>query len=143
MPGDGVTDARDVPLVRHDPHDLEPRAPCDGPGQVGDLGGGVQRRTTRPDADPSPEQLQRGVQLQADADDFTPAVACLVDQPELRRVVDHDGHGGGQLGVGGQLGEGGAVGGRIGEKDVLEPAPRQPQRFGQREGHDTREPVLR
>lgn len=102
----------------------------------------MQRGASRPDAYAPSQQLQRGVQLQADADDFTSAGARLVDEPELRGIVDHDGHGGGELGVTGQLGEPAAVRGRIGEKDVVEPAPRQPHGLGEGERHDPREAVL-
>ncbi len=141
-PGDRVADTRDVPLVRHDPGDLEPRPPGHRTGHVGDLGGGVQRRAPRSDAHPPAEHFQRGVQLQADPHDFATAAARLVDEPELCRVVDHHGHGGGELRIGGELGEPGAVGGGIGEQDVVEPAPRQPQGLGEGEGHDARETVL-
>ncbi len=130
-------------LVRHDPDHLEPRPPGDDPGHVGDLRGRVQWRTPGADAHPPAEQLQRGVQLQADAHHFLPAVPGLVDEPELSRIVDHHGDGGGELGITRQLGETGLVGGRVREHDVVEPGARQPQGLGEGEGHDPREPVLR
>ncbi len=141
MPRDRVPDSGDVPLVRHDADDLEPRPAGHRAGQVGDLGGGVQRRAPGPDPHPAPEQLQRGVQLQADPHDFPPAVARRVHEVQLRRVVDHHGHGRGEFRVGGQLGVPGAVRRRIGEQHVLETGARQPQGLGQRERHDAREAV--
>ncbi len=141
-PGDRVPDSGDVSLVRHDPHQPEARPPGHGPRQLGELGGGVQRRTPGPDPDPAAEQLQRGVQLQADPDHFTPAVPRRVDQIEVRRVVDHHGDGTGQLGIGGQLGEARPVRRRIGQQDVLEPRTREPQRLVQGERHDALEAVL-
>ena len=69
------------------------------------------------------------------------AVAGVVDELELRRVVDHHGDGGGELGVVGQFAEGGAVGGGVGEEDVVETGAGEPQRLGEREGHQAREAV--
>ncbi|GDY72744.1 hypothetical protein SAV31267_022290 [Streptomyces avermitilis] len=88
-----------------------------------------------------PEEFERGVQLQADTHDFGAALACLVDQTQLRGVVHHDGDGGGELGVARQLGEGLAVRRRVGEQDVVEPGAGEPQGLGERERHDAREAV--
>ena len=48
------------------------------------------------------------------------------------------GHSAGELG---QLAQRGAIGGRVGDEDVLEPMPGEPQRLGQRERERAAEPV--
>ena len=126
-------------LVRHQTHQPETRTPSHRAGQFGQLGRGAQRGAAGADTHPAPQQLERGVQLQADPHLVPGALAGPVHQVELRRVVDHHGDGAGELGVPGQLGERRAVGGGIGEQYVLEPGARQPQRLREREGHQARE----
>ncbi len=123
-------------LVRHQPDQPEAGPAGDGPGQLGQLGGGAQRRAQGPDPDPAAEHAQRGVQLQTDPDLLRAPGPRRVDEFQLCVVVHHHGHGGGPLRVPGQFREGRAVGRRIGQQDVLETGPRQPQRLREREGHD-------
>ncbi len=124
-------------LVAHDPDDAEAGPGADRTGEVREGGGIAQRRTPGADAYPAAEQVERGVEFEADADLVRAgAVPGGLDQLQLGGVVDHDGDGGGQFGVARELGEPGAVGGGVGQQHVLEPRPGQPDRLGEGVRHD-------
>lgn len=142
-PRERVPDPRDMPLVRHDPDQPEAGTPLDRTGQLREFRGLAQRGTAGADPDPAAQQTERRVQLQTDPDLLRPARAGGVDQIQLRHVVDHHGHGGGQLRVPRQLAEPGAVRRGVGEQHVLEPGAREPQRLVERERHDPREALPR
>ena len=139
---DPVADAGDVSLVGHHPDQASA-------GTALDLGRRLARALRGPHrralgADPrqlSAERPPADVQVQADAELGRAAPDRRLDQVEVGRAVDHRHRrarrlGGGQLD---QLGERLAVGGRVGDDDVLEALPGEEQRLGQGEGEDALE----
>ena len=134
--GDPVADPGDLALVGHHAGQAGARA-------LLDLG----RHLARPlrsshrralGADPRQLPAQRppaDVQVEADADLGRAAPDRRLDQVEVRRAVDHRHRRARWLGDGqlDQLRERLAVGGRVGDDDVLEALTGEPQRLGQRE----------
>ncbi len=99
------------------------------------------------DDDAPTERAIAGVEIDADANGRQRRIAGAahggVDQLELGDTVDHHRYArAGQLGgQPGQLSQCGTVGRRVGDEDVLEPMPSEPQSLREREGERTREPL--
>jgi len=100
----------------------------------------VQRGAAGADAQPAAQGAVGGVDVDAHADGA--AFGVPFDEVEVVVAVDHEGDGAGGVLVAGEGGEGGAVGGGVGDEDVVADAvPGQPEGLGEGEGHDAGEAV--
>ena len=128
-----VGDAGDLALVAHDTDQAEPLAGHHLTRQRLQVGGVVERGTTRPQVDPAVEQPQGGVEVEADPQRGPGGADDALDQVEVVGRVDHEGDPVGGPFVGGQDLQRPVVGGGVADEDVLDLLG-EPQRLAEREG---------